>query len=207
VRCQSMPNWSIFSFTPGGKRVGELLGKGKIAVLAPSKGVVGHYQSLYRNTIPQIHDVKEINLFPPQARASPKTRVSQPIQQGKGAIDYHSTQSLAVSLYQVVSKRVQHLLTSLGTVPVGERSDVMTLIAREAFGWNTWLTEHGYALLIDPEEFLFRVGYELGLDEDRIGRILNSCSNGTPIRESMPGVHFYQGDAGCLNVVKYRSKR
>jgi hypothetical protein len=205
-RVKVMPEWSIFSFTPQGKAVGELLGKGKIAVLSPTQGVSGCYQSLQRSTIPVVKDVREISLF--RKLTSPKfLPPTRSVKKDDFDASQLPAQGLAVSLYQVASKQVQQLMISLGTIQVGERSHVMTLIAREAFGWNNWLTDHHYNLLIDPEEFLFRVGYELGLDDGRIDRILSSCSNGIPIRESMPGVYFYQGDKGCIDVVRYRSKR
>jgi hypothetical protein len=74
----------------------------------------------------------------------------------------------------------------------------LVIVAREAIGWQNWLMTKGYPLPVpDAVTFVVQIGEQIGLDRERIKRVLNSASNGVPIAQSMPGLWLYRGDEGC----------
>ncbi|HEY9630374.1 MAG TPA: bifunctional DNA primase/polymerase, partial [Coleofasciculaceae cyanobacterium] len=64
VKLKEMPEFSKFSFRPQGKLVGELIGSGMIAVLAPTIGTVGTYRSISRIPPVEIESLEQIGLYP-----------------------------------------------------------------------------------------------------------------------------------------------
>ena len=199
VRPQIMPSFTHFTFEPGGRRIGEILGAGRVVVLAPTQGVAGQYRVLRRNPPVKVGDLGELSLhshsqskapsittLPPQY--SPQVK-PMPIAGGLG-------------IESLLCRRVKGLIATISTTQVGDRSDALCAIAREVFGWEIWLTQQGLALNQSAESFCYQVGMQMGLDCDRVKRILDSHSNQVAIRQSMPSLWLQGGDSRCWQVVR-----
>ncbi|MGG6265367.1 hypothetical protein ACQ4M3_24700 [Leptolyngbya sp. AN03gr2] len=188
VRCDPLPNFSNFAFQPKSFQVGELIGEGKIIVLAPTQGKTGQYQSIQCVMPIEIESLDSISIFA-------RTQATQPtIALPNVSI---STTDQPIAIEHLICRRVRFLLQQLNEIPVGQRSDVLCTISREAFGWENWLQNYPYRLAQSADTFCQSIGQQLGLDTARIQRILNSQSHSVSIRYSMPAIYRYLGKAGC----------
>ncbi|GAP99739.1 hypothetical protein [Leptolyngbya sp. NIES-2104] len=192
VRCNPLPDFSNFAFQPEGFQAGELIGEGKIIVLAPTQGKSGQYQSIQRVMPIQIESLDSISIF---ARTQPTgASLLKAIAPSTSSV---SSTDRPIAIEHLVCQRVRFLLQQLNEIPVGQRSDTLCTIAREVFGWENWLQNYPYCLAPSADIFCQTVGQQLGLDAARIQRILNSQSHNVSIRYSMPAIHRHLGDAGC----------
>jgi len=202
VRTQMMPTFTHFSFQPGGRRIGEVLGSGRVIVLAPTQGVAGQYRVLSQRNPVKVRDLGELSLHAHSQRKVPSISVLPP--QYETSVSIVSVNGLA--LEPLLCGRVQRLIEAVSTTQVGDRSDCMCAIAREVFGWETWLNQKGLSLNVLAETFCYQVGLQMGLDCDRVRRILSSHSNQVSIRQSMPALWLRNGDSDCWQVVKNNQK-
>jgi hypothetical protein len=195
VKLKEMPEFSKFSFRPQGKLVGELIGSGMIAVLAPTIGTVGTYRSISRIPPVEIESLEQIGLYPyrkvSQSNVAPQplfTRSTGQCSQGQGQ---------GIEFERLACQRVLGYLNELDRIAQGNRSDALTAIAREVWGWQNWLQDRGYRLAVDPEAYLMNIGSRLGIEGDRVNRILNSHSYGRAVQVSMPSLWMHGGDRAC----------
>lgn len=199
VRCEQMPTFSKVAFSAGGALIGEVLGHGVPAVLAPTIGPQGPYQTVHQADPVWVESLASISLYPASVRtASPTYRHYKhaPI----------PTRAGRLSLQSLFSQQVQQLWQSAGTIVLGQRSDVFVKVAREAFGWERWLSEHGYQADTTAESLCYSLAAQLGLEDDRFQRLLNSHSAGRSLQDSYPACHFRGGDEACEKWVRYALK-
>ena len=196
VRCEQLPTFSKLAFSAGGALIGEALGHGVPAVLAPTIGPQGAYQSVHRADPLWVESLSSISLYPASVRTvSPTVRRTQP--------KPTPTRRGSLSLQSLFSQRVQQFWQSAGTIPIGERSDVFVKVAREAFGWERWLSKHGYHADTSAASLCYNLAAQLGLEDDRLQRLLHSQSAGRSLQDSYPACHFQGGDEACEKRVRY----
>ena len=118
--------------------MGEALGQGVPAVLAPTVGPKGVYESVCRGDPLYLESMASISLYPAVSR---RQTVSLPTYRPLTRVTVNGA---SVSLQAVLSQRAQQLLQIASGVAIGQRSDVFVTVAREVFGWERWLSEHGY---------------------------------------------------------------
>lgn len=200
VKVKRMPDFTHFAFEPGGRRIGEVLGTGRVVVLAPTQGMLGQYRVLKRNPPVLIKDLCELSLY------SQSNRHRAGIKPTAAPLPPMPVSGSGIALESVLCSRVRGLLDGIAGVAIGMRSDVLRAIAREVFGWESWLTNQGLALNQSAEGFCYQAGMRSNIDCDRIGRILNGSSGQVPIRNSLPSIHFYGGDAQCWRVIRKRAQ-
>lgn len=190
VRCNPLPVFSNFAFQPESFQAGELIGEGKIIVLAPTQGKNGQYQSIQRVMPIQIESLDSISIFT-------RTQTTQTLRAIEPLNIFSSLTDHPIAIEHLICQRVKFLLQQLNEIPVGQRSDVLCSITREVFGWENWLQNYPYRLAPSADTFCQIVGQRLELDAARIQRILNSHSHNVSIRYSMPAIYRYLGEAGC----------
>jgi len=83
---------------------------------------------------------------------------------------------------------------------------VFVTVAREVFGWERWLAEHGYRSDADATSLCERAASFLDLDPERAQRILSSHSAGRPLQDSYPACHYQGGDEACEHRIKLALK-
>ncbi len=198
VRCIKPPQWARIAFSPGGQHIGELLKAGVPIVLAPTIGVNGKpYQVICRADPVCIERMESISIYSTQKPAP----IQKPTYQAPRQ-KWHPNDPTHCNLEWLFCQRVSNLINSLNP-DMDDRSMVLAQIAHEAFGWEAIARPH-YTLIESAEAICYRHGRALGLDDDRIGRILNSSSGGVPIRNSPPALWHHGGNERCVQVMKGR---
>lgn len=140
-------DFTNFALTEGGDHVGELLGAGRFAVLAPTVGVNGNYENLnYGDPIP----LAELNISP----AIPKKAL--PISNSSKKTDSLNTTVSAIRtefipLEIVISKAHRD---SLNGVYEGGRDNEGAALIRDLIGAHVWLLSNGYTPQDDPYTLL-----------------------------------------------------
>jgi hypothetical protein len=186
VRVKQKPNFTNFALTPGGHHVGEALGKGRFTVLAPTIGPSGNpYTSINRVPLPEIESLEQIGIYP-KSLAVEKKRVRE-----------SQAQSLPLSLGNGIR------LEDLGNEPSrqvlrgddikGDRSDSLTGAIKEWFGWDNWCDRNNIHPVGTPENLAHQAADRLGIDEDRVGRILKTID----IPSCQPAAYHKGGDESC----------
>lgn len=205
VRCIKLPTWSRIAFSPGGQHIGEVLKQGLPIVLAPTIGVNGQpYQVICRADPICIEQLESISIYSTQ-KAMPIQRVAYQTTRRRRFL----TDPTTCDLEWLFCQRVSNLISSLNP-DVDDRSSVLAQIAHEAFGWEAIAQQH-YTLMESAESICYRHGRALGLDDNRIARIINSSSGGIPIRNSPPALWHHGGQDKCVRVmgsrVRWRSRK
>ena len=99
-----------------------------------------------------------------------------------------------MALTELASKKVQELLKNLGK----DRSDGLTKIARELYGWENLATAEGIALLDSADSILAAVATDNDLDGERATRILATLN-----RENCePAMVFAADSAAAVNYLR-----
>ena len=182
---ESGADFTNFALTEGGDHVGELLGAGRYAVLAPSIGVSGSYTNIsYGEPIP----LSEINIFttsPKQATVSIKASLPIPtITQG------------AIELFNCITPAVQSILT--GNPESDDRSADITKAAKELYGWENWLSANGISFSGSADTLINDCGEAFDIDSDRIERIKKSID----ATSCLPACVLRGGDESAIAHVK-----
>lgn len=219
VRVHTVPCFTNFSLERAGDRhIGEALGKGRFTVLAPTIGKSGNpYRSINRAYPIEVESLESIGIYPWKASSPsaglevfvlPKSNVSPAVNpcfpkkhrdQSSQAFRPNLEQKrgkLELPLVKLLSKSAYYILTHVDTYRTGDRSDALILLAREAFGWETWAATNGHYLKPSARELCYQTGQALGLSCDRIERIL-ACKESKPLKDCAPAIYRYQGDTGC----------
>jgi hypothetical protein len=198
--------FSRFTLTPDGKHVGEILGNGCFAVLAPTIGASGKpYVAIKRNDPIQIDSLAEIGIYPVSKprELSPKPPV-RVISSSPKLPNFSSNRGI-VRLEHLISKNAVPILQGYDVKE--DSSESLTTLAREAYGWQNWCRDNAVAIAGDAITLIYQAGESLGLDRERVDCILGSKSHGRKIEESLPGVWYFRGDAGCWNQVNVQQRR
>jgi hypothetical protein len=187
MQLAEMPAFSNFGFRRG-QHIGEILGVGRLTVLAPTIGPSGNaYVAVNRARPMPIQSVREIGLHPAQAfrkKSQPITMI--PLVAGAGQI----------SLVKLLNQNVSEILT--GSRPVDDRSWALTAVAREVFGWETWAGANGLSLAGQAEALIAAAAEQLEIDADRLQRILV----GVDRQACQPAIMQFGGAAAAWKKVK-----
>jgi len=196
VRCRQLPVFTRCCLSHSQLRLGDLLGAGKVCVMAPTQGVDGSYQSLSRAEPVWVNQITDLGIAPNQtSKPQPRgwsTRTSRP---------NLKPLSSTVALGRLLSQRVQSLV--LSQPGKGDRSEALTTVAREAFGWEWFASQEGVQVRPDAESFCLALGQRWDLDAGRVQRILNSTSYGRPVRDSTPSLYTVSGPDACLGKLRW----
>ena len=195
VRCRQIPDFTRCCLSQTQLKLGELLGAGKVCVLAPTQGVDGSYQSLQRAEPAWIDRITDLGIVPPPAPTPKSKDWSWPTNH-----TYHKPLPGTVDLKRLFSRRVESIVCS--QPGQGDRSEALTAVAREAFGWEWFASQHGVTVYPDAESFCFVLGQQWELDVGRIQRVLDSTSYGRPVRQSTPGLYTVAGIDACLGKLR-----
>ena len=123
-------DFTNFALTEGGDHVGELLGAGRFAVLAPTIGVSGNpYVNIsYGDPVP----MSALNICTTAKKQA--TTVIKPSMPSKPRI---ASSAAAIELFSCVTPTVQSIIT--GNAESDDRSSDLTKAAKELYGWENWL--------------------------------------------------------------------
>ena len=135
-------DFTNFALTEGGDHVGELLGAGRYAVMAPTVGANGNYENInYGDPIP----LAEINIFAGKTQKAIAVAIPLPLPIST------PIRTAAIPLEVVISKAHRD---SLYGVYEGGRDNEGAALIRDLIGCNMWLLSKGYSVDGDPYTLL-----------------------------------------------------
>lgn len=197
VKVNQEPTFTNVALEAGGKHVGEILWKGRVTVLAPTIGSSGKaYVNVKRTRPVEVESVEAIGLYTTVKERSqnynecilPKSLSPLPTVSGVGT----------VHLADLVTDKVRSILD--GANPYNDRSASLTTAAREVYGWSNWTSANRIPCIGKPEELIERAGMALGIESDRISRIIKSIN---PV-SCQPAAAYY-GENSCWKKVRRMS--
>jgi hypothetical protein len=200
VRLKQKPNFTNFALTPGGKHIGEALGEGRFTVLAPTIGPSGNpYESLNRVAPPEVESLESLGIYSTKAQepqrffASAQPRLSSSVVPG----------SIPLSILgNAASREILH-----GACPTGDRSEALATAIQEWYGWENWCRMPTGVLLLwlYTADLAHIAGAALGIDSERVGRILNPVQAFIP-SQCQPAARIRGGVDSCWKKI-YRLDR
>ncbi len=170
VRVKQKPDFTNFALSPGGPHIGEALGEGRFTVLAPTIGPSGNpYQNLHRAVPIEVESLESIGIY------STKKALVTYFSQGITPLPAVSVIPGSIPLELLGHDTSQEILK--GADPKGDRSDSLTTALNEWYGWYYWAIDNGIAITGTPEELAHYAGTQLGIDSERVERIIKSVAN------------------------------
>ena len=211
VRVQQKPNFTNFSLTPGGPHVGEALFEGRFTVLAPTIGPSGNpYQSIQRTFPVEIESLESIGIYSTKkgcgngkgGHTETGTRehgdVSTTLSASPRLPVAASSSSIPLELLgNDTSRDILH-----GNCPTADRSEALTKATKEWYGWQNWGQANGIPISGDATTLAHWAGTQLGLDCDRIHRILKTIDPAS----CQPAALHRGGEESCWKKI-YRLDR
>ena len=207
VRVKQKPNFTNFSLAPGGPHVGEALFEGRFTVLAPTIGPSGNpYQSIQRTFPVEIESLESIGIYSTKkgcgngkdtgtrGHGDVSTTLSASPRLPSGASSSHIPLEL---LGNDTSRDILH-----GNCPTADRSEALTTATKEWYGWQNWGQENGIPISGDATTLAHWAGTQLGLDCDRINRILKTIDPAS----CQPAALHRGGEESCWKKI-YRLDR
>ncbi|MUH01040.1 hypothetical protein F7734_55775 [Scytonema sp. UIC 10036] len=202
VKLTSKPSFTNFCFSDGIRR-GEILGSGRFIVLAPTTNASGKAYEIINRAVPiEIESLESINIYPSKneeknkkvisiTSAAPTTQAAAPA----------PTSNSSLQLGELISSNSQKILS--GDIDFveekyqGDRSKGLTALYRDACGWVNWCHANKIPYFSDADELVNFAAKSLGIDEERIPRILQSVKPST----CHPSVWNKDSDLGCWKIV------
>ena len=165
VLVKEKPNFTNFALAAGGSHVGEALGEGRFTVLAPTIGPSGNsYKSINRAVPVEVMSLESIGIYPTSTKSQRQAEVTP-----HPAVSYIPG---SIPLEQLGNDTSREILQ--GSCPTGDRSEALATAAQEWYGWQNWARDNGIAVNGTPEDLVHYAGGKLGIDSDRINRILKT---------------------------------
>ena len=200
IKVKQKPDFTNFSLTPGGAHVGEALFEGRFTVLAPTIGPSGNpYQSINRTIPVEVESMDAIGIY--STKGERKCEVGRMLAKGGKAQDEKTLHTSSFTLQPSVGSIPLEMLgndTSRdilhGNCPTGDRSEALTTATKEWYGWQNWALGNGIPISGDATTLAHHAGSLLGLDSDRINRILGSIKDPTSCQ---PAALHRGGEESC----------
>jgi len=166
VRVKQDPDFTNFALSPGGNHVGESLGKGRFTVLSPTVGVSGNsYRSINRTSPVEVDSLEAIGIY--SSKSNGKTlevrEFPKPNLLGMPG---------SIPLDMLLTDQAKAILS--GNNPTRDRSESLTILAREAYGWENWAGDNDVLLRDNTKVLAHAAGAALGIDSNRVERILKT---------------------------------
>ncbi len=195
VKVKHQPNFTNFSLTPGGPHVGEALYSGRFTVLAPTIGPSGNpYQSIIRAKPVEVKSLLRIGIYPTKKNHQ-KPIFEQTISPPLGSFIPGS-----IPLEMLASSTATDILH--GNCPTGDRSEALATALQEWYGWENWTRANNIQISGTAEALAHHAGNQLGLDSDRINRILKTIDP----TSCQPAALYCGGEESCWKKVHRLSK-
>jgi len=171
VHEKSFTNFSLDGV--GGHHMGEALGQGRFTVLAPTVGPSGKaYVNVQRVPPVWVERLDAIGLYPVSGR-----REQKPSSQARPLIRSQPAQPGVLRLEELAAAKAQAVLH--GDSPLESRSHSLTYALREFYGWENWATQNRVPMSGNAKELARAAGAALGIDAERVERIMESIADPT----------------------------
>ncbi|HIK04965.1 MAG TPA: AAA family ATPase [Trichormus sp. M33_DOE_039] len=191
IKVTNQPDFTNFALSPGGKHVGEVLSGGRFTVLSPTIGPSGNaYKSIRRGELIEVENLESIGIYP-----SSKRNYLAPVL----PLQTDFVQA-GIPLEKLLANKAKNILD--GDNPTGDRSEALTALAHEAFGWQNWCNRNKILLNGNAQDIVLQGGNILNIDDDRVHRIINSID----LESSQPSAQFQVGEEKCWLKIRQLDK-
>jgi hypothetical protein len=211
VKVKQKPNFTNFSLTPGGSHIGEALFEGRFTVLAPTIGPSGNpYQSIQRAIPVEVESMDAIGIYSTkkvQKGAVEKIKDEKTLLPGQNPATLtsftHQPSVGCIPLEMLGNDTSRDILHgncptgSNGSQPKFDRSEALTTATKEWYGWQNWAQSNGISIFSDAVTLAHYAGTQLGLDFDRINRILHTIDSAS----CHPAALYRGGEESCWKKV------
>lgn len=192
VKLKTQPPFTNFALEPGGEHRGEALGNGRFTVLAPTVGPSGQpYRNLNRGIPVEVESLEAIGIY-----STKKGDVCPGSSPNNFADVAFITIPGSVSLETLGSDTSRAVLD--GEDVSDDRSASLTTAIQEWYGWRNWTDLNGVSVNGTPENLAHHAGEKLGLDSDRITRILKTVNPS----KCQPASLYRSGDESCWKKIR-----
>jgi hypothetical protein len=199
VRVKQKPDFTNFSVqTPwqgvstGGSHVGEALFEGRFTVLAPTIGPSGNpYQSIQRTFPVEVESLESIGIYSTKSKGTGDRGLGKILPLPQSLIPSPQSPG-SIPLEMLGSDTSRDILR--GSCPTGDRSEALTTAINEWYGWQNWAYNNSIPISGDATTLAHYAGTQLGLDTDRINRILGSIKDPTSCH---PAALHCGGEESC----------
>jgi hypothetical protein len=173
VSVKPKPDFTNFALDEEGAHVGEALGAGRFTVLH-GIGVSGNpYQILNCAALVEVESLRNIGIYPTKAnKQQPQldSLARQKVPETSGSV------SASIELEMLGNPTSRAILG--GDCPSGDRSGALAMAVQEWYGWELWASENGILVSGSAETLAHIAGEKLGIDSDRVERILKTINPG-----------------------------
>lgn len=167
VIVKQQPGFTNFALEPDGVHIGEALGQGRFTVLAPTVGNSGN----------AYHNVKQVPLIEVESLASigiyPVKKKNEETKNKKKIIRARQVANTSVIQLELLGSETSQTILK-GNTTIQDRSDALTTAIKEWYGWENWCNENKIDYSGKTEELAQEAGVYLGIDSDRVERIIDS---------------------------------
>lgn len=214
IKVKQKPNFTNFSLTPGGSHIGEALFEGRFTVLAPTIGPSGNpYQSIRRAIPVEVESMDAIGIYTTKKTHTSgesgggKIKDEKTLRTGQNPATptsfTHQPSVGCIPLEMLGSDTSRDILQgncptgSNGAHPKFDRSEALTTATKEWYGWQNWAQSNGISISSDAVTLAHYAGTQLGLDFDRINRILHTIDPAS----CHPAALYRGGEESCWKKV------
>lgn len=193
VKLTQPPELTNFALESGGRHIGEVLGKGRFTVLAPTIGPSGNpYVRLSDADPVEIKSLESIGIYSTRKPKADQPITAQPVRSVASQV--------AIDLADLGNETSRAILS--GNNPKCDRSESLITAIQEWAGWQNWCNSNGVCYSGSVEELAQAAGEALEIDPDRVRRILATVDLGS----CQPAAHIKGGDESCWKKIKRLNK-
>lgn len=205
IKVKQKPGFTNFALLPGGRHVGEALFEGRFTVLAPTIGPSGNpYESFNRVEPPEVFSLESIGIHSTKASLNvPESTYEPALPPVKSANSSAQDIPGTIPLQELGNNQSQNILA--GANPTGDRSEALATAIQEWYGWENWCKASGVCYSGSTAELAHIAGAILGIESDRVGRILNPQKAFVP-SQCQPAALSRGGEHSCWKKI-YRLDR
>lgn len=171
VRLSNPATFTNFKFSHFDQHCGEVIGKGRFAVLAPTPG----YKQQNSYGIVTVDSLESVGIVSTKtAKEPPKasSKVLLPSNTPTTIQPFNSGVGSSVSIYSVCSKSVKDLLDT--PLPPTDRSLAVTKVIKELYGWQNYLSNEGKYVSESIDEIIEDYADRCCLEPYKLDRIKSS---------------------------------
>ena len=196
IKVKQKPGFTNFALLPGGQHVGEALFEGRFTVLAPTIGASGNpYESFNRVEPPEVESLESIGIHSTKASLNVPESTYEP---ALPPVKFANSSAMAIPgtipLQELGNGQSREILT--GANPTGDRSEALATAIQEWYGWENWCKASGVCYSGSTAELAHIAGAALGIESDRVGRILNPQKAFVP-SQCQPAALSRGGEHSC----------
>ncbi|BAY26162.1 hypothetical protein NIES2100_59750 [Calothrix sp. NIES-2100] len=187
VKVKQLPNFTNFSLKPGGHHIGEALREGRFTVLAPTVGTSGNaYCNIKRVPLIEVEYLESIGIYSTKKKKEEKIKIKKETTRAPQQVN-----TSTIRLELLGSETSKSVLE--GNAATEDRSEALTTAIREWLGWENWCNEQGINYSGTTEKLAQEAGKKLGIDSDKIQRILDSVDP----NDCHPALLFMADESEC----------